>query len=144
MRQRYSPHVPLPFVHSSEPSDIVSASGICFQFSDALHLDCGCVRAPARSTRNWCMHSPHASLASRLHLCRAAWFAAYQRSVGRPCKDPSYLADSNTDGQQLKYVKNYLDDHARSLLLCVLANKAVDFRDSDQCRVFAVQAPAHG
>jgi tetratricopeptide (TPR) repeat protein len=57
---------------------------------------------------------------------------------GGPAKTHLYLADSNTDwGQQLKYVKSYLDDHAKEpCYFAYFEQGPVDFRDYGvQCRV---------
>jgi hypothetical protein len=57
---------------------------------------------------------------------------------GGPAKTHLYLADSNTDwGQQLKYVKSYLDDHAKEpCYFAYFEQGPVDFRDYGvRCRV---------
>jgi hypothetical protein len=62
---------------------------------------------------------------------RPGLLAYANEAWGGPAKTHLYLADSNTDwGQQLKYVKKYLDEHGKeSCYFAYFEQGAVDYRD---------------
>jgi hypothetical protein len=71
----------------------------------------------------WQIITPFAARPGLLAYANEAW--------GGPSKTHLYLADSNTDwGQQLKYVKRYLDDHAdKPCYFAYFEQGPVDYRD---------------
>jgi hypothetical protein len=71
----------------------------------------------------WQIVTPLAARPGLLAYANEAW--------GGPAKTHLYLSDSNTDwGQQLKYVKSYLDDHAKQpCYFAYFEQGAVDYRD---------------
>ena len=71
----------------------------------------------------WHVVTPLAARPGLLAYANEAW--------GGPTKTHLYLADSNTDwGQQLKYVKNYLDHHAeKPCYFAYFEQGAADYRD---------------
>lgn len=71
----------------------------------------------------WQVVTPLAARPGLLAYANEAW--------GGPAKTHQYLADSNTDwGQQLKYVKNYLDHHPeKPCYFAYFEQGAVDYRD---------------
>jgi hypothetical protein len=71
----------------------------------------------------WQVVTPLAARPGLLAYGNEAW--------GGPAKTHLYLADSNTDwGQQLKYVKNYLDHHAeKPCYFAYFEQGAADYRD---------------
>jgi hypothetical protein len=71
----------------------------------------------------WQVETSWAARPGLLAYANEAW--------GGPAKTHLYLSDSNTDwGQQLKYVKKYLDDHGKeSCYFAYFEQGPVDFRD---------------